>query len=374
MLRLFLCVTYLLMASLAIAADSPQISESLAKIKAVGREGQGNESASAAWKTLVKSGGSALLPTLAAFDSSNPTAANWLRSAIDAIVQSETKAGHKLPADELQAFIKRKSHDPAARRIAYELFAKVDPKTASNMILSMIDDPSLELRRDAIDSNLKLAKDNTPKLTELFLAARDIDQVQEIGKLLKKTDDEITRHFGFVERWHVVGPFDSTKGEGFGKAYPPESVVDLSATYLGKADTKIAWKAVVAKLDPKSKDYAMVDLNTELGKHKDSAAYAFAVVEVPNDVSVELRAGSITSIKMFLNGKSVFERDEYHHGHVMDQHVGKATLKAGKNELLVKICQNNQTEQWAQNWAFQLRICDSTGGAIPFKLISPEAK
>ncbi len=358
------------------SAEKPLVADSLAKIKAVGKEGQGNDAAAAAWKTLVKSGGSALLPTLDAFAGANPTAANWLRSAVDAIVQAEAKAGNKLPAEELKKFVETKTNDPSARRIAYELFAKIEKDAAATMIVVMIDDPSLELRRDAIDSNLKTAKDDAKKLATLFAAARDKDQVEKIASALKKTEADITSHFGFVERWHVVGPFDSAKGAGFDKAYPPEAGVDLTATYEGKGGAKVKWKAAEAKFitKAKEKEYAMVDLNAELSKHKDSASYAYAVIDVAKETPVELRAGSITSIKIFVNGQSVFARDEYHHGHVMDQHVGKATLKAGKNELLMKICQNNQTEQWAQDWAFQLRICDATGGAVPFKLLSPEAK
>lgn len=355
-------------------AEKPMVADSLARIKAVGKEGQGNEAASAAWKTLVKSGGSALLPTLEAFAGANPTAANWLRSAVDAIVQAEEKAGRKLPAEDLKKFIDTKSNDPAARRIAYELFAKLEKETAAWMIEGMVDDPSLELRRDAIAVHLKEAKSDAKKLSPLFAAARDKDQVEEIAKALKKTEADITSHFGFVERWYVVGPFDSTKGTGFDKAYAPEAGVDLTATYEGKGGAKASWKAVVAKPDSKGKQYAMVDLNAELAKHKDAVSYAYAVVSLDKDTPVELRAGSTTSIKIFVNGKPVFARDEYHHGHVMDQHVGQTILKAGKNELLLKICQNNQTEQWAQNWAFQLRICDATGGAVPFKLLSPEAK
>lgn len=374
MRRLFLSLVATALAAAPAVAEKPLVADSLAKIKSVGREGQGNELATAAWKTLVKSGGSALLPTLAAFDGANPTAANWLRSAVDAIVQSEAKAGNKLPAKELKEFVETKTNDPSARRIAFELYSKIEKDEAAKLIVAMIDDPSLELRRDAIDTSLKAAKADEKKLAALFAAARDKDQVEEIAKALKKSEVDITSHFGFVERFYVVGPFDSTKGEGFARVYAPENGVDLKATYEGKAGAKVAWKSAVAKPNLKSKDYAMVDLNVELSKHKDCASYAYAVVEVEKDIAVELRAGSITSIKMFVNGKSVFERDEYHHGHSMDQHVGKATLKAGKNELLVKICQNNQTEQWAQDMAFQLRICDATGGAIPFKLVSPEAK
>lgn len=350
----------------------PTTADYLNGIKAVGREGQGNDVAASCWKGLVATGEAALLPTLEAYDSSNATAANWLRSAVDAIAEKEEAAGRKLPVEAIQKFLTTTKHDPAARRIAYELLLKADKATAEKILLTLTGDPSIELRRDAIAKNLALATGDEKKVADLFAAARDKDQVEEIAKALKKTPDDITAHFGFVTKWHVVGPFDSAKGEGFGVAYPPEKGVDLKAIYEGKGGAKVAWKAATAK--GKDKEYALVDLNAELAKSKDAAAYAFAVVEVAKDTPVELRAGSITSIKMFVNGKSAFERDEYHHGMKQDQHVGKATLKAGRNEILLKVCQNNQTEQWAQDWKFQLRLCDATGGAIAFKEVSPEGK
>jgi len=42
--------------------------------------------------------------------------------------------------------------------------------------------------------------------------------------------------------------------------------------------------------------------------------------------------------------------------------------------LLLKICQNDQKEPWAQVWSFQFRICDGTGGVVPVLLVSPAAE
>ena len=49
----------------------------------------------------------------------------------------------------------------------------------------------------------------------------------------------------------------------------------------------------------------------------------------------------------------------------MDQHVGRGRLRAGDNTVLVKVCQNDQDQAWAQEWPFQCRLCDATGGALP---------
>jgi cyclic pyranopterin phosphate synthase len=42
-------------------------------------------------------------------------------------------------------------------------------------------------------------------------------------------------------------------------------------------------------------------------------------------------------------------------------------LKAGVNRILIKVCQNEQKEAWAQRYIFQARVCDSTGKAISLK-------
>ena len=103
-----------------------------------------------------------------------------------------------------------------------------------------------------------------------------------------------------------------------------------------------------------------------LGKHKGTVAYAYAVALSPAERPVQIRAGSANALKLFLNGKEVFAREEYHHGMEMDQYVGTGTLKAGRNDLLVKVCQNEQSEPWAQNWMFQVRLCDAVGAAVPW--------
>jgi hypothetical protein len=59
--------------------------------------------------------------------------------------------------------------------------------------------------------------------------------------------------------------------------------------------------------------------------------------------------------------------EEYYHGiPEMDQFVVPVVLKAGRNEVMVKVCQNEETGSWAEPWWFQARLCDTTGAAVPF--------
>jgi hypothetical protein len=58
----------------------------------------------------------------------------------------------------------------------------------------------------------------------------------------------------------------------------------------------------------------------------------------------------------------------------MDQYVGRGKLRKGANEILIKVCQNEQKDDWAQSWGFQARLCDALGGAVPFTNVTPEVK
>jgi hypothetical protein len=346
----------------------------LGTIRAVGREGAGNVEAGRAWRELVRLGPSALPAVLTAFDDSDATAANWLRAAVDAIAERALAAARPLPAAELERFIAQRQHHGAARRLAYDWLVRVDPKARDRLLPGMLDDPSLELRRDAIELVLKEARTSlergdkpgaTLALRKALSGARDRDQVDVIAKELKglATEVDVAAHFGFIRHWLLIGPFDNSDGAGFEQTFPPEKNVDLAGIYPDKKGKPSRWIAC-STTDP----YGVVDLNKALGKHMGAAAYAFTAILSPTERSVHIRAGSQNAIKLFLNGKQIFFREEYHHGMQMDQHIGTGTLRAGRNEILIKICQNEQTDDWAQNWSFQARICDQAGGTLPLTL------
>jgi hypothetical protein len=93
---------------------------------------------------------------------------------------------------------------------------------------------------------------------------------------------------------------------------------------------------------------------------------AYATTDFISDraQAVELRLGGDNSWKVWLNGKLLFGHDEYHFNAEIDQFQMPAQLRAGRNTILVKVCQNEQTEDWAADWEFQLRVTDSLGTPI----------
>jgi hypothetical protein len=357
-------------AFVARAAPQDELAKNLQTIRAVAAEGDGNKEAALAWRALVKSAARDIPEILAAFDEANPLAVNYLRSAVETIVQRELDKGGKLPGADLEKFIGDTKHDPRARRLAYELIAGVDPAAAERIIPGMLNDPSVEFRRDAVARLLEQAprrlaageKDAARKLlVEALTGARDEDQVQTIKGQLKELGEKVDlpRHFGFLMSWRLVAPFDNTGKKGLAAIYPPEKELNFSATYESKDGKEIAWVEHTT-----GNENGIVDLAKALGPFKGAVAYAAAEFQSDERRAVDFRLGTPNSWKVWLNGDLIFAREEYHRGMNLDQYRMRGTLRPGKNVILIKVCQNEQTEDWAQRWQFQFRVCDATGTAI----------
>jgi len=344
-----------------------EVADALATIKAVGPGGTGQAAAGHAWRIAAAAGPARITDVLAALDDAGPLAANWLRAAVEAIGEKAAASGDKSAAPELEKFVLAANHSPRARRLAYDWLVRFDPAAEARLMAGFLNDPSTELRRDAVERVLNAAeKAATPEekkslYEQAFAASRDVDQINAASNALEKlgTKVDLPTHFGFITRWKLIGPFDNSGGKGFSVAYPPEVKVDLAGKYAGKADKEVVWIEHTT-----AEKYGEVDLNKALGKNKGAAAYAVAEFRAAAETPVEIRIGSISAIKVWLNGQLLDSREVYHSGVEIDQYVSRTKLKAGVNEILVKVCENEQTETWAQDWKFQLRVCDATGTAV----------
>ncbi|MBU6276701.1 MAG: hypothetical protein KGQ61_08685 [Planctomycetes bacterium] len=381
-----LVAAVVVVAGLLVAASGraapPAFDAALDTLRQVDHEGKGNAAAGTAWPVVAAAGVESLPRVLAAMDGANPLAFNWLRTAVDAV----TASGRPLPADALEAFVTDTGHDPRPRRLAYDLLRGTDEARAARLLDGMLDDPSVELRRDAVAALVRRAEaageagradESRALLERAFTAARDVEQVQAIAKALEKTGAtvDLARHFGFLREWKVIGPFDNPALRGYETAYPPEAGIDPAATVAGKFGP-VEWRPV-STADP----MGLVDINGVYPPPADAAAaaapkdapkeglkevvaYAVADFVAPRGQAAELRLGTKNAWKVWLNGTLVFGRDEYHRGMEVDQYRLPVTLVPGRNTILVKLCQDDQRKPWTTEWEFQLRVCDSVGTAV----------
>ena len=367
---LALCASIALVIPLtaALAADDAPLAAALGKLRAVGPQAAGHAEAVAAAQAASKAPAEQLPSILAAMDGVNPVAENWLRGVAEAVAQRATAKGGELPQSQLEAFLLETKHSPRARRLSYELIAAADPTAESRIIPKLLNDPSVELRRDAVAQVLtgaaKLAADDKEgaikKYEVAFFHARDLDQIKESSAKLREAGQQVdlATHMGYLMKWKLLGPFDNIDDKGWDVAYPPEAKVELAAEYDGQKG-KVKWIETTT-----ADDYGTVDLNKIQGNHKGAITYAYADLIADKAQPCELRLGCINANKVWLNGKMLTANHVYHAGSEIDQYIAKGTLNKGKNAILLKVCQNEQTEPWAQNWQFQLRVCDAVGTAI----------
>ena len=350
-------------------AQSGDIDQALEAVVSVKLNGVGNESAVKAMKTLNAAPSSAIPKMLQAMGKTNNISANWIRAAVNSIVAREKK----IPRDELESYFAEKKNSAVGRLLAFDLLTSGNEELAKGMIPKLIDDPSLPLRFKAVAALIKDAEDSAESepakaigsLGLAFNKARDIKQVETIASKLGEmgVNVDLQKQLGFLNTWQVVGAFDNKDQKGFSVAYGPEEAIgmlDLAATYqdLEGKDTK--WKTIAT-----ASQTGIVDLNERVGKIKGASVYAVGEFKAEEETDAEIRIGTPNATKIWLNGELVMENEIYHNSDSIDKFSGKVKLKKGSNQILIKVCQNEQEQSWAQGWQFQLRICDATGKAIP---------
>ena len=355
-------VAFALCPGATLAADVPDLIQTL---KSVGNEGAGHSEAVVAVRELSAQDASTALVILPAMKDANALALNWLQGAFESIAQ-RALANNELDAGALEDFVNDLEQNPRARRLAYEWLVKVDPGAEQRLIPHMLNDPSPELRRDAVAHAIGEAEHASPGESKVELwrsalnGAVDEDQVKLIAGTLKDLGApvDLIHHFGFLTEWHLIGPFDNRDMQGFDVAYPPEAKVDLSAEYTGMKGP-VRWE----RYQTDSED-GLFNIAKLTEPHKGAIDYAYTEFVSGAEQTVDFRLATKNAWKLWLNGELLFAREEYHRGTRFDQYTVKGHLQPGTNRILLKVCQNEQTQDWAQDWDFRFRVCDFSGRAI----------
>ncbi len=354
----------------AVAADDA-LTEALSAVRGVGVNGQGHEAAVAAMKVINAAPIERIPEILVGMDGANRLSTNWIRSAVISIVGR----GGDLPRSAVMDYFQDTSHSHMGRLLAFELLTDGDEELAKSMIPGFINDPSLPLRAMAVEALIEKSKserDPIAKLGNLAYAlerARNVKQVQQISNLLSAQGVKINlqKQLGFLNSWYLVGSFDNRNEAGFDVAYGPEkelTAIETSASYADAMPDVVTETPASWSMRTTVSPTGVVDLNELMGKVKGATVYAYTTFNAEQDREVEIRIGTPNATKIWVNGELVMANQIYHNSNAIDKFSGKAKLKEGENQILIKVCQNEQTDSWAQDWQFQLRICDETGKAI----------
>lgn len=354
---------------LAIAVDFAGALEQLRSAEA-GDASQTNLQQS--WQTVAAADSAELTAILEAMRDVGPLAENWLRAAVDAIAERELRISGHLPEKELQQFVLDTHQPPRARRTAFEWLTQVDASAPNRLLPQMLEDSSLELRHDAVAQLLVEAENATDndlkqeKFQRAFQVARGLSQTKQCIEALKQLGEspDLNKHFGYITDWRVIGPFDNMAGKGFGEAYPPEQEVDFKKRYQGKS-SEVSWlEYSTLGADQGPGEIGVANLNEALVEEKGVAGYLAAIFYSPRDQELQCRYGTVNATRLWVNGELLISKDVYHMGGEYDQYIATAQFHRGKNTILLKVCQNEQTESWARPWEVRLRVTDLLGGGV----------
>jgi hypothetical protein len=341
-------------------AQSPD--DWLRTIKRVDHKAAGNAEAAKAYDQLIKGGRETLPAILSAFEDANPLAENYLRSAFEVVAE---KGAGEPPQAEITKFLRERSHNQNARALAFEWLKSQDADAAESFLDESLLDPSSEIRRLAVARKIEQAESAEGDAAiaawrAALSGAIDQDQVKQVADALKAAGEEVdlARHFGLLTEWKIIGPFDNKDMKAFDVAYPPEREIDFSATYEGMTG-EVGWQTITTD-DP----FGKVDIAKSVGPHKGAVMYMYAEFDSPEAGEAWFRLATANAWKLWVNGELVFAREEYHRGMRWDQYRVPAALKQGKNVLRLKILQNEQTQDWAQTYSVQFRVCNKEGVAI----------
>jgi len=155
--------------------------------------------------------------------------------------------------------------------------------------------------------------------------------------------------------WSYAGPFDNTGGKGFATVYPPEQGVDPKKEYAGKKGEKVLWR-VGGFRDGQINSLALFKPEC----NEDAVVYLYRELDFGGPCDLPVSLGSDDTLTVWLNGKKVLSSGESRSCEP-DQHLLTLKLKAGKNALLLKVCQG--TGQFS--FYFALKAPAPAPAAVP---------
>src|SRR5271154_6679367 len=109
-----LTTLFVLSIGLVRSAECDDLKSAIHKIRQVGPDGKGSAQAAEAWKVLKTAPIEQVPVLLAGMDGASPLAKNWIRAALDEMVDSAERAKDPLPTASLESFLADTGHDPQA--------------------------------------------------------------------------------------------------------------------------------------------------------------------------------------------------------------------------------------------------------------------
>lgn len=150
----------------------------------------------------------------------------------------------------------------------------------------------------------------------------------------------------FVDSWYIIGPFDNARRENIEKKFPPETVVDLNATYLGKDSQPIRWEfyqSHEARVEPPFDHYkphlkrSDHDLDLEVRGLEYIIYYAYTELHFEQACDLWVAVGSDDYSKIWIEDQLIWSSGKQLKSWQADEGFRKIHFKQGLNRVLCRV-------------------------------------
>jgi BMFP domain-containing protein YqiC len=131
----------------------------------------------------------------------------------------------------------------------------------------------------------------------------------------------------FVDTWYTIGPFPNPLRMNIHRKFPPETVVDLSASYIGKDEQTIEWAFVQS-------DRAMV---VPANDEEYAIYYAYTELYFDRPMDLWVAIGSDDRGEVWLNDLPIWISSDKLKGWNVNEGFRKVSFQAGRNRVLYRI-------------------------------------
>lgn len=166
--------------------------------------------------------------------------------------------------------------------------------------------------------------------------------------------DGVGGNWMYVNSWYVIGPFPNPDRVNLRRKFPPESVIDLDASYVGKGGRTVKWVFEQARSCYSPRDAATRAEVVPASTEEYGIWYAYAEVFVDRDCDLWISVGSDDRSDLWLNGINVWASGSQLKAWNIGEGFRKVHFRRGRNRFLARVENGWRVFGWS--------VCISTGG------------
>ena len=155
----------------------------------------------------------------------------------------------------------------------------------------------------------------------------------------RQSFDVIPAKWMYVQDWYVIGPFPNPNRINLRRKFPPESVVDLDATYVGKDGRTVKWEFMQTMNSTPKEAWRAEGKATAVPPTAEEYGIWYAYAEVFSDIECDrwIAVGSDDRSDIWINDVPVWGSSSKLKQWRIDEGYRRIHLKKGRNRILARI-------------------------------------